>query len=62
MEVFTQKSDSNLGCRNIDMKLFTAISESFKEKTGLNIKDNKKAFLKVMEVIQRQRKIISGIN
>ena len=62
MEVLTQKSYSNLGCRNIDMKLFTVISESFKEKTGLNIMDNKKAFLKVMEVIQRQRKIISGIN
>lgn len=57
-----QKNARNTGCRNIDMKLFEHYAKIFQEKQGLDLKENKKACLKLLEVIQRQRKILSGIH
>ena len=48
MEIVNEKYHRNLGCRNIDMKIFDYLSSKFQTKTGLNIKDNKKAELKLL--------------
>ena len=37
MEVLAEKYDRNLGCRDIDLKIFEGISQAFEEKTGLKI-------------------------
>jgi molecular chaperone DnaK (HSP70) len=34
----------------------------FEQKKGLNLKESKRACLKLLEAIQRQRKILSGIS
>ena len=62
MEILNERSIRNLGCRNIDMKVFEKFANNFKTKTGLDLYENKKACLKLLETIQRQRKILSGIN
>ena len=37
MEVILEKSTRNLGCRNIDAKIFNYMAKKFQEKTGLDI-------------------------
>ena len=37
VEVLAEKYDRNLGCRDIDLKIFESISQAFEEKTGLKI-------------------------
>lgn len=62
MEILAEKHNRNLGCRDIDMKVFERLAAVFKQKTGLDLNENKKACLKLMEIIQKQRKILTGIN
>ena len=62
MEIVHEKYQRNLGCRNIDMKIFEYLSSKFQTQTSLDINDNKKAQIKLIEAIQKQRKILSGIN
>ena len=62
MEVLVQRNNRNLGCRNIDQKLFEHYAAIFKQKAGLDLTENRKACLKLLEVIQRQRKILTGIH
>lgn len=38
MEVITERSNRNLGCRDIDQKVFDYIAKKFEKKKGLNIK------------------------
>lgn len=38
MEIITEKSNRNLGCRDIDQKIFNYIAKKFEEKKGLNIR------------------------
>lgn len=62
MEVLYEKYNRNLGCRDIDKKIFEFVASKFEEKKGLNIRESKRACLKLIEAIQKQRKILSGIN
>jgi len=38
IDVLLQKYNRNLGCRNIDQKIFDYIANKFEEKKGLNLK------------------------
>lgn len=38
MEVITERSNRNLGCRDIDKKIFDYVAKRFEQKKGLNIK------------------------
>lgn len=38
MDVMVQLSNRNLGCRNIDSKVFDYMAKKFEEKKGLNVK------------------------
>jgi heat shock protein 4 len=62
MEVVFEKGDRNLGCRDIDQMICDYISNKFESKKGLRIRDNQRAMLKLVEAVQRQRKILSGIS
>lgn len=62
MDVIVQLSNRSLGCRSIDEKVFDYMAKKFEEKKGLNIKESKRACLKLLEAIQKQRKILSGIH
>lgn len=62
MEIIAERHHRNLGCRNIDVKVFQKFALSFKQKTGLDLYENRKSCLKLLQTIQRQRKILTGIN
>lgn len=62
MEVLLEKFNRNLGCRDIDNKIFEYMAAKFEAKKGLNVKENKRACVKLIEAIQKQRKILSGIS
>ena len=62
MEVLLQKNVRNLGCRDIDIKLLEHYAQIFKQKTGLDLHENKKAVLKLLETLQKQRKMLTGLH
>ena len=61
MSVLEQDYCRHIGCRDIDYHLFEFYRNHF-EKTsgGLDLNESKKATVKLMENIERQRKILSG--
>lgn len=61
MNTLTQHYDRNLGCRDLDQAMFEFYRAHF-EKTsgGCDLAENRKAIVKLMENIERQRKILSG--
>lgn len=61
MEIVLERFNRNLGCRDIDEKIFSYMAAKFQDKKGLNIRENKRACVKLTEAIQKQRKILSGI-
>lgn len=61
MDVIHERAIRNLGCRDIDRKVFDVMAKKFEQKKGLNVKENKRACIKLMDAIQKQRKILSGI-
>lgn len=59
--VVQQHHDRNLGCRNMDYLVLEYYREIFRKGSGgLDIMDNKKAFVKLMEVVEKQRRILSA--
>jgi heat shock protein 4 len=61
MNVLEQEYARNLGCRNIDYQLFEFYRQVFEKSSGgLDLMESKKAYVKLMESVERQRKILSG--
>ena len=61
MNVLEQEYCRHIGCRDIDYHLYEFYRSIF-EKTsgGSDLSENRKAIVKLMEQIERQRKILSG--
>jgi heat shock protein 4 len=61
MNVLEQEYCRNLGCRDIDYHLYEFYRGIFEKSSGgSDISENRKAIVKLMEQIERQRKILSG--
>lgn len=61
MNVLFQGYERNLGCRDLDYAMYEFYRNYF-EKTsgGCDLSENRKAVIKLMENIERQRKILTG--
>lgn len=53
-------SDRNLGARQIDIILFELFSKEFDKKTGCDISENPRARLRMLDGIEKMRKLLSG--
>ena len=60
MNVLYQDYERNIGCRDLDSAMYEFYRQKFEQSTGLNLGENRKATVKLMENLQRQRKILSG--
>lgn len=61
MNNLTQHYERNLGCRDLDQAMFEFYRGYFEKKSGgCDLAQNRKAIVKLMENIERQRKILSG--
>lgn len=61
MNVLDQEYNRHVGCRDIDYHLYEFYRSIFEKSSGgSDISENKKAIVKLMEQIERQRKILSG--
>lgn len=60
LKVLSTVHERNLGARDFDWCVFEHIAKKFNEQTGLNILKNDKAKLRLLEVIEKQRKILSA--
>jgi molecular chaperone DnaK (HSP70) len=61
MDIIFEKANRNLGCRDIDIKVVEYLARKFEAAKGLKISESKRAWLKVVEAVEKQRKILSGI-
>ena len=63
MNVLYQDHQRNIGCRDLDYLMYEFYRDYF-EKTsgGCDLSENRKAVLKIMENIEKQRKVLSGNN
>ena len=55
------KSDRNLGARNMDALLVDKLGEDFTKKFGSDPRKNVRCRLRMLDVIEKQRKILSGV-
>lgn len=62
MRIIVHKSDRNLGARNFDYLLVDLLGEQFTKKVGADPRKNIRARLRMLDAIEKQRKILSGIN
>lgn len=53
-------SERNLGARNIDQLLVEILGEEFSKKFGCDPRKNPKTRIKMLDAIEKQRKILSG--
>ena len=60
MKVISHNSDRNLGARNFDYELVEKLGEEFKKKYGCDPRKNVKTRLRLLDVIEKQRKILSA--
>lgn len=60
MRMIVHKSDRNLGARNMDYLLVEKLGEEFAKKYGADPRKNIRARLRMLDVIEKQRKILSG--
>jgi len=59
--IISQVNDRNLGARDMDWILLNYYDKLFqKESDGLSILENKKAIIRILDVIQKQRKTLSA--
>ncbi|CAD8054922.1 unnamed protein product [Paramecium sonneborni] len=60
-QVLTQVCERNLGARDIDWVLFEKFATQFEKQTGgLNVKKNPKGRLRLLEAIEKARKVLSA--
>ena len=62
MRIIIHKSDRNIGARNFDFYLADLLGEIFTKKVGADPRKNIRARLRMLDTIEKQRKILSGIN
>jgi heat shock protein 4 len=63
MTIIYQNFSRNLGCRDLDYAMYQFYRKVFEKSSGgCDLTENRKAVVKLMENIERQRKILSGIN
>ena len=60
MKVISHNSDRNLGARNFDYELVEKLGEEFMKKYGCDPRKNVKARLRLLDIIEKQRKILSA--
>lgn len=60
MEIISQVFDKNLGGRNFDWKILERITEIFQHKYKINLYDNKKCLIKILDVASKAKKILSA--
>lgn len=62
MNILYQDYERNIGCRDLDYLMYDQFYRPHFEKVsgGLDLAENRKAYIKLMENIERQRKILSG--
>lgn len=59
--IVCQHNERNLGCRDMDYLVLQLYREVFrKQSNGLDVQQNKKAFIKLLEAIEKQRKVLSA--
>jgi hypothetical protein len=49
-----------MGCRDLDFGLYEFYRNVFEEIYGMDLGENRKAIVKLMEYIEKQRKTLSG--
>jgi heat shock protein 4 len=59
--IVIHKSDRNLGARNMDALLVDRLGEEFNKKYGADPRKNIRCRLRMLDVIEKQRKILSGV-
>lgn len=60
-KIVAQVNDRNLGARNIDWNVFEHYCQMFEQESGgLQVQTNKKAKLRLLEAIEKQRKVLSA--
>ncbi len=59
--VVIHKSDRNLGARNMDALLVDKLGEEFTKKYGADPRKNIRCRLRMLDAIEKQRKILSGV-
>jgi heat shock protein 4 len=60
MKIICHNSDRNLGARNMDYLLVDILGEEFNKKFGVDPRKNVRARLRMLDVIEKQRKILSA--
>jgi heat shock protein 4 len=60
MKILCHHSDRNLGARNFDYLLVDKLGEAFTKKVGSDPRKNIRARLRMLDVIEKQRKILSA--
>lgn len=60
MKIVIHKSDRNLGARNMDALLVDHLGADFAKKVGSDPRKNVRCRLRMLDVIEKQRKILSG--
>ncbi len=60
MRIIVHRSDRNLGARKMDDLLVDILGEEFTKKYGADPRKNPRARLRMLDVIEKQRKILSG--
>lgn len=61
MRIINHKSDRNIGARNFDYLLTDLLGEVFTKKVGADPRKNIRSRLRMLDAIEKQRKILSGI-
>lgn len=59
--IIIHKSDRNMGARNMDALLVEILGGEFAKKYGADPRKNVRARLRMLDVIEKQRKILSGV-
>jgi molecular chaperone DnaK (HSP70) len=65
MKIIANKFNRKLGCKNFDEVLLAFYANLFDSRNSsaeMNLMENKKSVLKLLESIERQRKILSGVH
>lgn len=58
--IITKVNERNLGAREVDWALVNYYAQKFEEQTGLSIFETKKAVVRLIEAVEKQRKILSA--
>lgn len=59
-KILAESSNRNVGARNFDKKLMDVLSDRFQQKYDLDPRESPKCRLRMLDVIEKGRKILSG--